>query len=81
MAMTNMTVDAYFLVEKEDENDPESPLTAYLIKPSADYGEDDAIVLGWTQTGQDPQTFLWMVECLAQFHQRRFVNDSGVKGA
>ena len=70
MAETPLSSDAYIILEKEDEHDSESPLTGYL------FTDGDHQVLGWTQIGQDPEQFRWLLRSAAQFHGIAFIDDT-----
>ena len=76
MAQTPISPSSYFLVNREDENDPESPLTAYLVQ---DDGVNDPQwkCLGNSFGADSRGDFLWMVSCLATFHGRALMNESG----
>lgn len=70
---------SFITITKEDDNDPESPLTALLWSPDEEGNEQEPDVLAWTQVGQDPKWFFWLVQNAAQRLGLRFQNDSSVE--
>jgi hypothetical protein len=67
MAETPLAPGSAIVIEVEDSADPESPLTAFFHNP--DEPDSDWTVLAWTQTGQNPEWFYWLVRSAASFHR------------
>lgn len=88
MAQSPIQPGSYIAIRLTDENDPESTLEAYLVRPpevppgfEEDSGAEEMSIedqmLGGSFGTNDPQDFIWVMASAAQFHSIHVVNETG----
>lgn len=77
MPATPIPSSAVIYINKSDENDPESPIEAYLV--TVENGEHKWESLAWTLPNSDPAKFIWFVKSAAEFHNLHVQNESGIE--
>jgi hypothetical protein len=84
MSMTPIPPGSVIYVGRDDDDDPRSSLTAYLVKTSP---EEEWVFLAQSAfAGNDgeyyelhSQNFVWAMSGLAAFHNLAFQNETGIE--